>query len=89
MSGTTAFPGISSDPRTVLLRRVKTKPASGYASEQFIAFTGIFDFSPLLVGRNPDARKGHKPDAHIKQHIDSFRITNHSLFNSFFISRHL
>ncbi|CAJ1409669.1 unnamed protein product [Effrenium voratum] len=24
------------------------------------AFPGIFDFSPLLVGRNPDARKGHK-----------------------------
>ncbi|CAJ1341065.1 unnamed protein product [Effrenium voratum] len=24
------------------------------------ACPGIFDFSPLLVGRNPDARKGHK-----------------------------
>ena len=32
--------GISSDPRNVFMRRVKTKPASGYASKQYIASTG-------------------------------------------------
>ena len=32
--------GISSDPRNVFMRRVKTKPASGYANKQYIASTG-------------------------------------------------
>ncbi|CAJ1447961.1 unnamed protein product [Effrenium voratum] len=82
VSGTTAFPGISSDPRNVFMRRVKTKPASGYASKQYIASTGIFDFGPLLVGRSPDARKEEGADTHIKQHIECFRITNNSLFKA-------
>ncbi|CAE7771435.1 HYDIN [Symbiodinium pilosum] len=81
-SGITAFPGISSDPRNVFTRRAKMKPASGYASKQFILSTGVFDFGPLLIGRSADARADAASDAHVKQHVESFRITNNSLFKA-------
>ncbi|CAK8990089.1 unnamed protein product [Durusdinium trenchii] len=81
VEGITAFPGISSDPRNVFMRRVKTKPASGYASKQYVASSGIFEFGPLLVGRSPDA-KDEASEPYLKQHIENFRITNNSFLKA-------
>ncbi|CAE7232354.1 Hydin [Symbiodinium sp. CCMP2456] len=81
-SGITAFPGISSDPRNVFTRRAKMKPASGYASKQFILSTGVFEFGPLLIGRSADSRADAASDPHVKQHVENFRITNNSLFKA-------
>lgn len=85
VTGITTFPGISSDPRNVFMRRVKTKPASGYANKQYIASTGVFDFGPLLAGRSAPAASESTDEAteqFVKQHIENFRITNNSLLKA-------
>eukprot|EP00929_Paragymnodinium_shiwhaense_P012789 TRINITY_DN120685_c0_g1_i1.p1 TRINITY_DN120685_c0_g1~~TRINITY_DN120685_c0_g1_i1.p1 ORF type:complete len:3365 (+),score=726.60 TRINITY_DN120685_c0_g1_i1:1028-10096(+) len=90
-SGVTAFPAINGDPRNVFMRRVKAKPASGYASKQYITSLGVYDFGPLLAGRDaasskpPVAKEGEtlQPmDPFVKQHIEHFRITNSALFQA-------
>jgi hydrocephalus-inducing protein len=90
-TGVTAFPAINSDPRNVFMRRIKSKPASGYASKQFVSSLGVYDFGPLLAGRSPPARipaeaeEGQPAtplDAYVRQHMESFRITNNSLFKA-------
>jgi len=73
VTGITTFPGISSDPRNVFMRRVKTKPASGYASKQYIASTGVFDFGPLLAGRSANDAPDDASEQFVKQHIEQFR----------------
>lgn len=82
VTGITTFPGISSDPRNVFMRRVKTKPASGYASKQYIASTGVFDFGPLLAGRSANDAPDDASEQFVKQHIEQFRITNNSMLKA-------
>jgi len=90
-TGVTAFPQINADPRNVFMRRVKSKPASGYANKQYVASEKAFDFGPLLSGRDPatrilpPAKEGQPPPQHdvfARQHIENFRITNNSLFKA-------
>jgi len=82
-TGVTAFPAINSDPRNVFMRRVKMKPASGYASKQYVTSLGIYDFGPLLAGRDPSTRQlTAQEDPHVQHHIEKFRITNNSLFKA-------
>jgi hypothetical protein len=91
--GTTAYPSINKDPRNVFMRRIKQMPPSGYASKQFVVQKdkpGYYDFGPLLVGRSPDSRNPSTAaegqtsalDNYVRQHIESFRITNNSLFKA-------
>eukprot|EP00928_Gymnodinium_smaydae_P044401 TRINITY_DN29620_c0_g4_i1.p1 TRINITY_DN29620_c0_g4~~TRINITY_DN29620_c0_g4_i1.p1 ORF type:complete len:3072 (+),score=826.41 TRINITY_DN29620_c0_g4_i1:896-10111(+) len=91
LRGTTALPNINSDPRNVFMRRAKNRPASGYANKQFITSLGLFDFGPLLSGRDPDVRHppevpegetAPEPDPHVRQHVERLRITNNSLFQA-------
>lgn len=87
-SGVTAHPAINSDPRNVFMRRVRSKPASGYASKQYVTSLSTFDFGPLLAGREKEARKAAAAaeaealDPFVRQHIEAFRITNNSLFKA-------
>jgi len=89
--GTTAYPSINSDPRNVFMRRAKAKPASGYAHKQYISSLNVYDFGPLLAGRDRNSYQLPEPvegepraelDPNVRQHIENFRITNNSLFKA-------
>ena len=89
-SGETAYPSISSDPRNVFMKRAKAKPASGYASKQYIANLDVFDFGPLLAGRDPALRSPEpkedgspaSPDQFVGKHMEALRITNSGPFKA-------
>ena len=70
--------GISSDPRNVFMRRVKTKPASGYASKQYIASTGNLGYLGDTGG--PGDASGGQCDAQLaksmKTSIDCAKFFN-------------
>jgi len=57
VSGVAALPGISSDPRLVFSRRKKRRPQDGYAIKSFVTSLGVYDFGPLLAGRDPASRQ--------------------------------
>ncbi|CAK0825377.1 unnamed protein product [Prorocentrum cordatum] len=90
-TGVTDYPKISGDPRNVFMRRVKTKPPSGYANKQYIASLGVYDFGPLLAGRDrnchqlPEQVEGKpraKLEKSVERHIETLRVTNNSLFKA-------
>eukprot|EP00931_Biecheleriopsis_adriatica_P045665 TRINITY_DN2614_c0_g1_i1.p1 TRINITY_DN2614_c0_g1~~TRINITY_DN2614_c0_g1_i1.p1 ORF type:complete len:5069 (-),score=1280.39 TRINITY_DN2614_c0_g1_i1:105-14627(-) len=56
VSGVAALPGISSDPRLIFPRRKKRRPEDGYAVKAFVTSIGVYDFGPLLAGRDPSTR---------------------------------
>ncbi|CAE8631652.1 unnamed protein product [Polarella glacialis] len=56
VSGVAALPGINSDPRLIFSRRKKKRPEAGYAVKAFVTSLGVYDFGPLLAGRDPSSR---------------------------------
>eukprot|EP00929_Paragymnodinium_shiwhaense_P007666 TRINITY_DN111574_c0_g1_i1.p1 TRINITY_DN111574_c0_g1~~TRINITY_DN111574_c0_g1_i1.p1 ORF type:complete len:5027 (+),score=1455.52 TRINITY_DN111574_c0_g1_i1:94-15081(+) len=58
VSGISALPGISKDPRVVFARRKKKRPqdGSGYAQKAFVTSVNTYDFGPLLAGREVACR---------------------------------
>jgi hydrocephalus-inducing protein len=79
LKGTCAYPEISSDSRTVFMHRIKTKKPNTIVKKQFIADQNVFDFGPLMVGR--DAGQASRHDrATMKVFAETFRITNTGLF---------
>jgi hypothetical protein len=59
VSGIAALPGISSDPRVIFPRCKRRRPPDGcgYASKAFVVPLGIYDYGPLLAGRDPESRQ--------------------------------
>ena len=55
-SGIAALPGIGSDPRSVFPRKKKKRPQSGYAVKSWVTTLNLYDFGPLLAGRDAEAR---------------------------------
>lgn len=58
-SGVSALPGIATDPRILFPgagKRKKRRPAGGYAVKAFVLEDQIYDFGPLLAGRDPASR---------------------------------
>jgi len=56
VSGVAALPGISSEPRLIFPRFKKRRAEDGYAVKAFVTSLGLYDFGPLLAGRNPSSR---------------------------------
>jgi len=63
VSGTAALPGISSEPRLIFPRFKKRRAEDGYAVKAFVTSLGLYDFGPLLAGRNPSSRIATVEDA--------------------------
>eukprot|EP00435_Cladocopium_sp_Y103_P061142 s494_g22.t1 len=56
VSSVAALPGISSEPRLIFPRFKKRRAEDGYAVKAFVTSLGLYDFGPLLAGRNPNSR---------------------------------
>jgi adenylate kinase family enzyme len=56
VSGISALPGIISDPRMIFPKCRKKRPPDGYAVKAFVTGEGVYDFGPLLAGREMTAR---------------------------------
>lgn len=56
VSGVSALPGIAKNPRLIFTRRIKNRPKGGYATKAFILEDQIYDFGPLLAGRDASER---------------------------------
>jgi hypothetical protein len=55
--GTADFPHINTNPQNMFMRRVKNQPQHPlYANRQFIMTKNLYDFGPLLIGKNPETR---------------------------------
>ncbi|KAJ9512718.1 hypothetical protein QJQ45_019009 [Haematococcus lacustris] len=76
-TGACDYPHISTDYRTVYYRKVKARPPSPSVSRQFIVSKGLFEFGPLLVGKDIT---GYDTGAH-PANTAKFRITNNGLFD--------
>lgn len=76
-SGKCAYPEIASDPRQVFMNRVKNKRAGVIVKKQFIVDSNVFEFGPLLIGKDSNSRKDK---ATLKIYSENFRITNTGLF---------
>jgi hydrocephalus-inducing protein len=53
------FPSISQNPRNLYLTQKKTRPTTEpecFLQKTFVASENIFDFGPLLIGKDPEKR---------------------------------
>jgi hydrocephalus-inducing protein len=73
---TCAYPTVSADYRNVFMRKIKARPAKGTVRKQFVVSQNVFDFGPLLVGKD---RSQYKNTPH-EDNFERFRITNNGLF---------
>ena len=84
LSGACAYPQLQHDFRNVFYRKSKARPPSAAISQQFIISEEVFDYGPLLYGRNrkeclevedhTDRLTTYKP------HMAQFRMTNNGRF---------
>lgn len=59
ISGKTDFPSISSVPKSIFNNVKKSRPAivpDCYLSKSFVLSEGVFDFGPLLIGKNAEKK---------------------------------
>ncbi|CAD7939993.1 unnamed protein product [Amoebophrya sp. A120] len=57
ISGVTAFPHINSNPANLFMRRIRLRPQPPiYVSRQYISSRDLYEFGPLLVGKDAEAR---------------------------------
>jgi hydrocephalus-inducing protein len=69
VSGISALPGITSDPRMIFPKCKKRRPQDGYAVKAFVTSLDLYDFGPLLAGRDATARLPTK--IHIEEDPDA------------------
>ena len=84
LSGACAYPQLQHDFRNVFYRKSKARPPSVAISQQFIISEEVFDYGPLLYGRNrkeclevedhTDRLTTYKP------HMAQLRMTNNGRF---------
>ncbi|XP_052229341.1 hydrocephalus-inducing protein homolog isoform X3 [Dreissena polymorpha] len=72
--GICAFPTISREPRIVFPHRKKSKKAEEIVHKKYILTSEIFEFGPLLVGRNRDRYK----EGRFPEHMETLCIKNTS-----------
>jgi hydrocephalus-inducing protein len=76
LQGVADFPSVSQLPKNLYWSVKKARPAAApesYLSKVFVTQEGVFDFGPLLVGKNPD-RRG---DAEVRKvNSVTFRVSN-------------
>lgn len=70
------FPSISQNPRMLYLSQKKTRPATEpdcFLSKTFVLSENVFDFGPLLIGKDPEKREEEEVKA---VNGTYFQITN-------------
>eukprot|EP00775_Hariotina_reticulata_P008964 gene8964-9139_t len=70
------YPHISTEARNMFYRLAKARPPTPQVRQQFMLPSSVFEFGPLLVGKD---RLGCLDGAH-PDHTAKFRITNNGLF---------
>eukprot|EP00798_Chlamydomonas_sp_ICE-L_P006741 gene6741-3411_t len=78
VTGTCAFPQISSDFRNVFVNKVKARPSTPSIARQYIVHDKVFDFGPLLINKDST---GYREGAH-PENTTRLRITNNGLFDN-------
>ena len=74
------FPTINSKAVNVFMQRKKVRPSNPpecYVSKHYIMSEKVFDFGPLLIGKNP-SKRNEGPYIHVNSSV--FRITNNGKF---------
>ena len=80
------FPSINTNPKNVFMVQKRLRPSSppeSYLSKCFISSEGVFDFGPLLVGKDQEKR-GEEVDVDgtlKKANSCQFRITNNGKYD--------
>ena len=80
-SGKSDFPSISTFAKSIYWSVKKTRPLTtpeSYLSKIYVSSEGIFDFGPLLIGKNPMNRQNPELKA---MNSTTFRITNQGKFD--------
>ncbi|CAD7931174.1 unnamed protein product [Amoebophrya sp. A25] len=63
VAGRTAFPHINNNPTNIFMRRVRTRPQPPiYISRQYVSNRDLYEFGPLLVGKDPEVRHFYTED---------------------------
>jgi len=58
-NATCEFPTINQNPKNLFKHQKRTRPTTepdSFVSKSFIASENVFDFGPLLIGKNPETR---------------------------------
>eukprot|EP00961_Rhodomonas_salina_P161788 2179182-Rhodomonas_salina.1 len=74
--GTCAYPQISQNYQSLYYRKMKTRGENQIVSKQYIISKNVFEFGPLLVGKEREDFKEKYPE-----NQEKFRITNSGLFH--------
>lgn len=80
-TGICEFPTINQNPRNLFLQQKKTRPTTepeSYLSKVYVNSEGVFDFGPLLIGKNPETRKEEQVT---KVNSTFFQITNNGKYD--------
>ncbi len=75
------FPSINHNPRNLFLQQKKVRPATepeSFLSKVYVNSEGVFDFGPLLIGKNPEQRNQDKIKA---VNGTFFQITNNGKYD--------
>lgn len=75
------FPSINQNPRNLFLQQKKVRPTTepeSFLSKVFVNSEGVFDFGPLLIGKNPEQRNQEKIKA---VNGTFFQITNNGKYD--------
>ena len=76
------FPDINSNPINVFMQRKKVRPPQppeSYISKHFITQENVFDFGPLLIGKDPTKKD---TNAYIYVNSSVFRMTNNGKYDA-------
>lgn len=80
ISGKTEFPSISNAPKSIFYNVKKTRPTTVpdcYLSKSFVQSEGVFDFGPLLIGKNAE-KKNEKEILSVNSSV--FKLENNGQY---------
>ncbi|WIA13448.1 hypothetical protein OEZ85_007028 [Tetradesmus obliquus] len=75
LTGACDYPRISTEARNLYYKIAKARPSTPNVKQQFMLPSNVFEFGPVLAGRDRSAAPEGHPD-----HTAKFRITNNGLF---------
>lgn len=80
------FPSINTNSKNVFMVQKRMRPAAppeSYLSKCFISNEGVFDFGPLLIGKDPEKRDPENENSKVLAEANSsqYRITNNGKYD--------
>ena len=76
------FPSINSNYKNVFMAQKKSRPAQApesYLSKCFVVSEGVFDFGPLLIGKDPEKRQSDELVKKVNSSV--FQISNNGKYD--------